>query len=65
MTEDDKFIMKLWHKIFSRTDASGDHFVILPTIDKVCPSTCHSNAGVERSFSANERNVNKAKYVLK
>ena len=48
-------IDKFWHKIFSRRDASGDHFVTLPKMVKIDLALCHSNADVERSFSTNKR----------
>ena len=43
-------IDKLWHKIFSRSDASGDHFVTLPKKVYCALALCHSNADVERSL---------------
>ena len=40
-----------WNKIFRRTDASGDKFIILPKMVKCALALCHSNADVERSLS--------------
>ena len=56
VTEDDVKLRidKLWHTIFSSTDASGEHFVILPKMVKYAFTLCHSNADVKRSFSANK-----------
>ena len=50
VTEDDVKLRidRFWHKIFSRTDASGDHFVILLKMVKCALALCHSNADVER-----------------
>ena len=48
-------IDKFWHRIFSRTDASGDHFVILPKMVKCALALCNSNADVERLLRTNVR----------
>ena len=61
-------IEKFWHKIFSRTEVSGDYFEILQKMVKCVLGLCHSNADVERSFSAKKKkkeNVNKAENVLR
>ena len=50
---------KFWHKIFSRTDGSEDHFVILPKMVKCASALCHSNADIERSFIENKRMLTK------
>ena len=52
-----------WHKIFSRTDGSGEHFVILPKIFKCTLALCHSNAEVKIS-SANKRMLTKENMSL-
>ena len=39
-----------WNKIFSKTDESGDKFIILPKMVKCALVLCHSNADVERSL---------------
>ena len=45
-------IDKFWHKIFNRTDASREHFMILPIMVKYALALCHSNSDVEILFSA-------------
>ena len=37
-------IDKVWHKIYSRTDTSGEYFVISPKMVKCALGHCQSNA---------------------
>ena len=54
-----------WHKIFNKTDKSGDNFIILPKMVKCALVLCHSNADVERSLSVNKRMLTKQNVAMK
>ena len=48
-----------WCKVFTKVDASGDQFSVLPKMIKCALALCHSNADVERSLSVHKRVVTK------
>ena len=54
-----------WNKIFSKTDESGDKFIILPKMVKCALVLCPSNADVERSLSVNKRMLTKQNVGMK
>ena len=54
-----------WHKVFTKADASGDQFSVLPKMIKCALALCHSNADVERSLSVNKRVVTKQNMTMK
>ena len=54
-----------WNKVFSKTDESGDKFIILPKMVKCALVLCHSNADVERSLSVNKRMLTKQNVGMK
>ena len=37
-----------WHKVFTKADASGDQFSVLPKMIKCALALCHSNVDVEQ-----------------
>ena len=57
-------VYHFWHKVFTKADASGDQFSVLPKMIKCALAPCHSNADVERSLSVNKRVVTKQNMTM-